>query len=56
MPAVHEDERRMRQLKKFYFIYNPAFVDTCEEHIAGLKRQCKSNFSWDFGWLQQERR
>ncbi|KAL3775561.1 hypothetical protein ACHAW5_001580 [Stephanodiscus triporus] len=42
-----DDNRRLRQLKRFYSIYNPPLVHVCEAFMQTLQKRLKRDFSWD---------
>ena len=44
-----DDERkiRIRQMKRFYAVYNPPLVHLCEHFMETLQRRQKKDFSWD---------
>lgn len=42
-----DDNRRLRQLKRFYSIYNPPLVHVCEAFMQTLQKRLKREFSWD---------
>lgn len=48
------DEYRIRQLKRFYSIYNPKLVQYCEDFMWYLQRKQKKEFSWERIWIQLE--
>ncbi len=45
---------RIRQLRRFYSIYNPPLVPLCEDFMLTLKSRLKKDFSWDRIWIQLE--
>ncbi|KAL7497102.1 hypothetical protein ACHAWT_007462 [Skeletonema menzelii] len=45
---------RIRQLRRFYSIYNPPLVHLCEDFMLTLQSRLKKEFSWDRIWLQLE--
>jgi hypothetical protein len=45
--AKADDNRRLRQLKRFYSIYNPPLIHVCEAFMQTLQKKLKRNFSWD---------
>jgi hypothetical protein len=42
-----EDTIRIRKMKRFYSIYNPPLVHSCEAFMQILQSKLKRNFSWD---------
>ena len=42
-----EDTIRIRKMKRFYSIYNPPLVNSCEAFMQILQSKLKRNFSWD---------
>ncbi len=42
-----EDTSRIRKMKRFYSIYNPPLVHSCEAFMQILQSKLKRNFSWD---------
>lgn len=42
-----EDIIRIRKMKRFYSIYNPPLVHSCESFMQILQSKLKRNFSWD---------
>jgi hypothetical protein len=49
-----DDAYRIRQLKRFYSVYNPPLVQYCEDFMWFLQRKQKKEFSWDKIWNQIE--
>jgi len=47
---------RIRQLRRFYSIYNPPLVHLCEDFMLTLKSRLKKEFSWDRIWRQLEQK
>ncbi len=47
---------RIRQLRRFYSIYNPPLVHLCEDFMLTLKSKLKKDFSWDRIWIQLEQK
>jgi hypothetical protein len=45
--AKVDNNRRIRQLKRFYSIYNPPLVHACEAFMQTLQKKLKKDFSWD---------
>ena len=45
---------RIRQLRRFYAIFNPSLVPLCEDYMMTLKSRMKKDFSWDRIWMQLE--
>jgi len=45
--AKADDNRRLRQLRRFYSIYNPPLIHVCEAFMQTLQKKLKRNFSWD---------
>mmetsp|Transcript_26915 Transcript_26915/g.56828 ORF Transcript_26915/g.56828 Transcript_26915/m.56828 type:complete len:1346 (-) Transcript_26915:42-4079(-) len=50
----YDDERRIRQMKRFYAIHNPPLVHLCESFMMTLQRKLKKDFSWDRIWSSLE--
>lgn len=47
-PDKKDDHKlRIRQMKRFYSIYNPPLVHLCEHFMETLQRKLKKDFSWD---------
>ena len=44
---LNSDQRRIRQLKRFYAVHNPPLVHLCESYMLELRRRIKKQFSWD---------
>ncbi|KAL7541962.1 hypothetical protein ACHAXR_011403 [Thalassiosira sp. AJA248-18] len=43
-----DDEKcRLRQMKRFYSVYNPPLVYLCEHFMQTLQKRLKKDFSWD---------
>lgn len=42
-----DNNRRIRQLKRFYAIYNPPLVHLCEGFMETLQKKLRRHFSWD---------
>jgi hypothetical protein len=42
-----DNDRRLRQLKRFYSIYNPPLVHDCEAFMQTLQKRLKKDFSWE---------
>ncbi|KAL7550218.1 hypothetical protein ACHAWF_013448 [Thalassiosira exigua] len=51
-----DNKLRIRQLKRFYAIYNPPLVNLCENFMQTLQKKLKKDFSWDRIWDQLERK
>jgi hypothetical protein len=49
-----DDAYRIRQLKRFYSVYNPQLVQYCEDFMWYLQRKQKKEFSWERIWCQLE--
>ena len=47
---------RIRQMRRFYSIYNPPLVHLCEDFMSSLKSRLKKDFSWDRIWTQLEQK
>ncbi len=47
---------RIRQMRRFYSIYNPPLVHLCEDFMLSLKSRLKNDFSWDRIWSQLEQK
>jgi len=56
----YEDEynhdTRIRQMKRFYAIYNPPLVYLCESFMKTLQRRLKKDFNWDRIWSSLEQK
>lgn len=50
----YDNERRIRQMKRFYAIHNPPLVHLCEHFMHTLQKRLKKNFSWDRIWNSLE--
>ena len=42
-----DEKRRIRQMKRFYSVYNPPLVNLCEHFMQTLQKRLKKDFSWD---------
>eukprot|EP00578_Thalassiosira_sp_NH16_P022498 CAMPEP_0181091988 /NCGR_PEP_ID=MMETSP1071-20121207/8687_1 /TAXON_ID=35127 /ORGANISM="Thalassiosira sp., Strain NH16" /LENGTH=1231 /DNA_ID=CAMNT_0023174155 /DNA_START=201 /DNA_END=3893 /DNA_ORIENTATION=- len=51
-----EDKLKIRQMKRFYSIYNPPLVGLCESFMCILQKRLKEEFSWDRIWHQLEQK
>jgi len=51
-----DDKRRLRQMKRFYSLYNPPLVHLCESFMQTLQKRLKMDFSWDRIWYQLEQK
>ncbi|KAL9187804.1 hypothetical protein ACHAXT_006182 [Thalassiosira profunda] len=51
-----EHKRRIRQMKRFYSIYNPPLVHLCEDFMETLQMRMKKDFCWDRIWSQLEQK
>mmetsp|Transcript_33092 Transcript_33092/g.67585 ORF Transcript_33092/g.67585 Transcript_33092/m.67585 type:complete len:1195 (-) Transcript_33092:142-3726(-) len=47
---------RIRQLRRFYSIFNPPLVHLCEDFMLTLKSRLKKDFSWERIWMQLEQK
>lgn len=45
--STDEDTIRIRKMKRFYSIYNPPLVHSCESFMQILQSKLKRKFSWD---------
>lgn len=52
--SKEDNNRRLRQLKRFYAIYNPPLVQLCEGFMETLQKKLKREFSWVRIWAQLE--
>jgi hypothetical protein len=53
---VNDFTLRIRQLRRFYSIFNPPLVHLCEDFMLTLKSRLKKEFCWDKIWLQLEQK
>jgi len=51
-----DDKRRIRQMKRFYSVYNPPLVQLCGHFMETLKKRLKNDFSWHRIWQQLEQK
>ena len=42
-----DHQRRIRQMRRFYAVYNPPLVHLCERFMQTLQKKLKKGFSWD---------
>jgi hypothetical protein len=50
--SKEDDSYRIRQMQRFYAVYNPKLVHVCEGFMWHLQKVQKKDFSWDRSKLQ----
>ena len=51
-----DDKRKIREMKRFYSVYNPPLVHLCGHFMETLQKRLKKDFCWDRIWDQLEQK